>query len=121
MQLTQTWALLKRGLLNSLRAPAVIWLRFAMYFMLAILIGTVWLLLGNSAKVIPDINGMLFYTVAFMIFMSISVLPAYLEERNQFVREVSAAAKLWCSFSSSSKESQRIVLCLCLPHVALSL
>lgn len=86
-QLTQTMALLKRGFINSMRAPAVIWLRFAMYFMLAILIGTVWLLLGNSAKVITDVNGALFYTVAFMIFMSISVLPAYLDERNQLVRE----------------------------------
>jgi ABC-type multidrug transport system ATPase subunit len=86
-QFTQTMALLKRGFINAMRAPAVIWLRFAMYFMLAILIGTVWLLLGDSAKVINDINGCLFYTVAFMIFMSISVLPAYLDERNQFVRE----------------------------------
>jgi ABC-type multidrug transport system permease subunit len=30
---------------------------------------------------------MLFYTVAFMIFMSISVLPSYLEERALFTRE----------------------------------
>ena len=81
-----------------------------------------WLLLGTSAKVIPDVNGMLFYTVAFMIFMSISVLPAYLEERNQFVREVSAICVWFVScILIASKESQRIVLCLCVSHVALSL
>lgn len=86
-QFAQTWALFSRQMLVSLRAPQVIWLRFGLYFMLAILIGTIWLLLGNSAKVINDINGMLFYTVAFMIFMSISSLPAYLEERSMLGRE----------------------------------
>lgn len=45
------WTLFKRGMINSLRAPQVIWLRFALYFMLALLIGTIWLLLGTSAKV----------------------------------------------------------------------
>lgn len=93
-----------------MRAPAVIWFRFAMYFMLSILIGTIWLLLGDSAKVITDVNGRraapewrmwrggggvcahrsvgaLFFTTAFMIFMSISVLPMYLEERHVFIRE----------------------------------
>lgn len=57
--MTATWALFKRGFLNAMRAPAVIWFRFAMYFMLSILIGTVWLLLGDSAKVITDVNGAL--------------------------------------------------------------
>jgi len=79
--------LLRRGMWNSLRNPAVIWLRFAMYIMLAILIGTIWLQLGDSSAVINDINGALFFTVAFMVFMSISVLPAYLEEREIFIRE----------------------------------
>jgi hypothetical protein len=37
--LGSVWALTKRGFLNSWRNPAVIWLRFAMYLMLAILIG----------------------------------------------------------------------------------
>lgn len=58
-----------------------------MYFMLSILIGTIWLQLGNSAKVITDFNGAMFFTTAFMIFMSISVLPMYLEERHVFIRE----------------------------------
>ncbi len=105
-----------------MRAPAVIWLRFAMYFMLAVLIGTVWLLLGTSAKVINDINGMLFYTVAFMIFMSISVLPAYLEERSQFIREVSSNSQFFLFFFliGSLSESQRIVLSICVFDFAFS-
>lgn len=91
-QFIATWALFRRGFYNALRSPAVIWLRMAMYFFLSILIGTVWLQLGNSAKVINSYNGALFYTTAFMIFMSISVLPMYLEERNVFIRERSNAS-----------------------------
>ena len=86
-QYEATLALLQRGFTNAKRAPAVIWFRFAMYLMLSVLIGTVWLQLGDSAKVITDVNGALFFTTAFMIFMSISVLPMYLEERNIFIRE----------------------------------
>eukprot|EP00186_Timspurckia_oligopyrenoides_P002527 CAMPEP_0182445364 /NCGR_PEP_ID=MMETSP1172-20130603/3509_1 /TAXON_ID=708627 /ORGANISM="Timspurckia oligopyrenoides, Strain CCMP3278" /LENGTH=650 /DNA_ID=CAMNT_0024641125 /DNA_START=139 /DNA_END=2091 /DNA_ORIENTATION=+ len=83
----QCMVLVRRGVLNTVKNPVVIWLRFAMYFMLAVLIGTVWLRLGSSSVVIPDINGCLFYVCAFMVFMSSSVLPAYLEERSVMVRE----------------------------------
>jgi ABC-type multidrug transport system permease subunit len=55
--------------------------------MLAILIGTVWLRLEDHAANIINFNGALFFTCAFMIFMSISVLPAYIEERSIFIRE----------------------------------
>lgn len=83
----QTFVLAKRGILNTIRNPAVLWLRFAMYLMLSIMIGLVWLRLGTSASVIIDTNNALFYVCAFMIFMSISVLPAYLEERTVLMRE----------------------------------
>ncbi|CAN8065787.1 unnamed protein product [Agarophyton chilense] len=83
----QTITLTRRGVLNTIRNPAVLWLRFAMYLMLSLMIGLVWLRLGSSASVINDYNYALFYTCAFMIFMSVSVLPAYLEERSVLVRE----------------------------------
>lgn len=85
--LQQTMVLTKRGMLNAIRNPAVLWLRFAMYVMLSLLIGLVWLRLPFSAASIIEINNALFYVCAFMIFMSISVLPAYLEERSVLVRE----------------------------------
>ncbi len=83
----QTKILLRRGVLNTIRNPAVLWLRFAMYLMLSIMIGAVWTRLGNSSARIQDINNALFYICAFMVFMSVSVLPAYLEERSVLVRE----------------------------------
>lgn len=88
----QTAVLTRRGILNSLRNPAVLWLRFAMYMMLSLMIGLVWLRLGSSAKYIIDINNALFYVCAFMIFMSVSVLPAYLEERAILCRERASGA-----------------------------
>lgn len=83
----QTMVLTKRGVLNTIRNPAVLWLRFAMYLALSLMIGLVWLRLGTSAAVIIDLRNALFYVCAFMIFMSVSVLPAYLEERSVLVRE----------------------------------
>ncbi|GJQ14676.1 hypothetical protein GpartN1_g7030.t1 [Galdieria partita] len=83
----QTSVLVRRGFLNVLRNPAVVWLRFAMYVMLAILIGIVWLRLSQTASNMQNFASALFYVAAFMVFMSISVLPAYLEEKEIFVRE----------------------------------
>ena len=82
-----TWALFKRGLLNALRNPLVIWLRLALYVALSIMIGTVWMQIGNKSDVVVDIVGALFFVAAFMVFMSVSVLPAFLEEKAVFVRE----------------------------------
>lgn len=83
----QIAVLVRRGLLNSFRNPAVLWLRFAIYLLLSLLIGLVWLRLGTSAAQIYNTNNALFYICAFMIFMSFSVLPAYQEERRVFLRE----------------------------------
>lgn len=82
-----TWVLTKRCFLNALRNPLVIWLRMFMYVALSLMIGTVWLRIGNKADVVVDIVGVLFFVAAFMVFMSVSVLPAFLEEKAVFVRE----------------------------------
>lgn len=83
----QTAALTRRGFLNAWRNPLVVWLRLAMYVALSIMIGTVWLRIGNKSDVVVDIVGVLFFVAAFMVFMSVSVLPAFLEEKAVFVRE----------------------------------
>lgn len=85
--LQQTLVLTRRGIRNTIRNPAVLWLRFAMYLTLSFMIGLVWLRLGTSASQIYNTNNALFYVCAFMIFMSVSVLPAYLEERSVLMRE----------------------------------
>jgi len=67
--------------LDALRNPAIIWLRFAMYLALAVLIGLAWLRVPTSADRIQDILGALFFAQAFFVFMSIAALPSYLEEK----------------------------------------
>lgn len=86
----QTWYLTKRGFLNTLRNPLVVWLRMALYVMLSLLIGTVWLRIAAGtpkADAVPDIAGVLFFIAAFMVFMSVAVLVAFLEEKQIFLKE----------------------------------
>lgn len=83
----QVSVLAGRQLLNMALNPMAIWLRFAMYVALSVMIGTVWIDIGDSADNIQDVINALFFIAAFMVFMSISVLPAFLEEKEIFVRE----------------------------------
>jgi hypothetical protein len=67
--------LTKRGFLNTLRNPLVVWLRMGLYVMLSIMIGTVWLQIGvdTTSDKIQDIAAALFFICAFMVFMSVAV------------------------------------------------
>jgi hypothetical protein len=71
----------------------------AMYVALSLLIGTVWLRIGNNADVVVDVVGVLFFVAAFMVFMSVSVLPAFLEEKAVFVRERANGGAVQVEFS----------------------
>ena len=57
----------RRGFLNAVRNPLVIWLRLGLYVALSVMIGTVWLQIGNKADVVVDIVGVLFFVAAFMV------------------------------------------------------
>lgn len=85
--LRQLNVLTRRQLIHMLYNPAAIWLRFAMYIALSIMIGTVWYDIGTDADVIQDVINVLFFIAAFMVFMSISVLPAFLDEKELFIKE----------------------------------
>lgn len=63
----QLKVLTRRVFLNTLRNPMVIWMRMAMYIALALMIGTVWLNIGDGADVIVDIIGVIFFVAAFMV------------------------------------------------------
>lgn len=76
--LAQTFILAKRNLKDAMRNPAVIYLRFAMYFALALLIGIAWLRVPAKANRMQDLLGALFFANAFLVFMAIAVLPVYL-------------------------------------------
>ncbi|KAH6624352.1 P-loop containing nucleoside triphosphate hydrolase protein [Chaetomium sp. MPI-SDFR-AT-0129] len=79
--------LLHRNFVKSYRDVVVYGIRLAMYFGLAIMMGTVWLRLDAAQEsIIPFINA-IFFGSAFMSFMACAYSPAYLEDYMQFIKE----------------------------------
>jgi len=79
--------LVHRSFVKSYRDVVAYGIRIAMYLGLAIMMGTVWLRLGNDQTDIqPFING-IFFGSAFMSFMAVAYVPAFLEDRSTFVKE----------------------------------
>ncbi|KAL1844843.1 hypothetical protein VTK73DRAFT_1685 [Phialemonium thermophilum] len=58
-----------------------------MYTGLAVMMGTVWLRLSTSQSSIIPLTNAIFYGSAFMSFMAVAYVPAFLEDRHQFVQE----------------------------------
>lgn len=102
--LAQVVVLLHRAFIKSFRDIVAYWIRVAMYMGLAIMMGTVWLRLGPEQKNIqPIVNAIVsariclltyirlhtsqFFGSAFMSFMAVAYVPAFLEDRASFVKE----------------------------------
>ena len=58
-----------------------------MYFALCFALGTMYFDLDKSHKVTQDRVSLLFFSVGFFSFMSISAMPFFVEERMVFLRE----------------------------------
>ncbi|KAG9228508.1 putative ATP-binding cassette transporter [Amylocarpus encephaloides] len=79
--------LLQRAWIKSYRDFVAYGIRIVMYLGLAILMGTVFLRLKtNQTDIQPFINA-IFFGSAFMSFMAIAYVPAFLEDRATFVKE----------------------------------
>jgi ABC-type multidrug transport system permease subunit len=85
--LKQFWELSKRNLVDNARNPGVFWVRAAMYVMLSLMIGTFYLNIDNGQLEVSDRVSILFYVAAFMVFMSIAVIPTFIGDRAVFTRE----------------------------------
>ncbi|GAA5882560.1 hypothetical protein JCM16303_002042 [Sporobolomyces ruberrimus] len=79
--------LMHRNLLNYSRNLLAYGIRLAMYCGMGLLLATIWIHLGYSADKINDRLSVSFFSVAFLGFMSVAGIPAFLEERSVFVRE----------------------------------
>eukprot|EP00172_Hildenbrandia_rubra_P000775 Plantae.Rhodophyta-Hildenbrandia_rubra.ctg1434.p1 GENE.Plantae.Rhodophyta-Hildenbrandia_rubra.ctg1434~~Plantae.Rhodophyta-Hildenbrandia_rubra.ctg1434.p1 ORF type:complete len:677 (+),score=142.49 Plantae.Rhodophyta-Hildenbrandia_rubra.ctg1434:423-2453(+) len=86
-QTAQMGVLTRRNFIDTLRNPAVFYLRFGMYLALGLFIGIAWLRVPATADRIRDLQGSLFFLSAFMVFMSLSILPVYLDEKLIVTRE----------------------------------
>ncbi|KAK3613949.1 hypothetical protein LTR56_027578 [Elasticomyces elasticus] len=62
-------------------------IRIAMYMGLAVMMGTVWLRLNPDQANIQSFINAIFFGGAFMSFMAVAYIPAFLEDRALFMKE----------------------------------
>ncbi|KAM0436012.1 hypothetical protein ACHAPT_002904 [Fusarium lateritium] len=82
-----TLTLLHRSFVKSYRDVVAYGIRLAMYLGLAIMMGTVWVRLDPVQESIQPLINALFFGSAFMSFMAVAYVPAFLEDRLQYVKE----------------------------------
>jgi len=83
----QTLILMRRIFIVFLKNPAIYWARVFMYFLLALMMGTLFFQISFQQSSIEDRISVLFFSVAFLTFMSIAAVPAFIEDKLLFVRE----------------------------------
>lgn len=79
--------LLHRSFIKSYRDVVAYGIRFAMYTGLAIMMGTVWVRLSPDQESIQPFVNAIFFGSAFMSFMAVAYVPAFLEDRLQYVKD----------------------------------
>ncbi|KAF2453772.1 ABC transporter [Lineolata rhizophorae] len=79
--------LMHRSFIKSYRDIIAYGIRIAMYMGLAIMMGTVWLRLSPKQENIPSFINAIFFGGAFMSFMAVAYIPAFLEDRALYVKE----------------------------------
>lgn len=82
-----TLTLLHRSFVKSYRDVVAYGIRLAMYLGLAIMMGTVWVRLDPDQESIQPFINAIFFGSAFMSFMAVAYVPAFLEDRLQYVKE----------------------------------
>jgi hypothetical protein len=79
--------LIHRSFIKSYRDIVAYGIRIAMYMGLAIMMGTVWLRLSPTDTNIQNFTNAIFFGGAFMSFMAVAYIPAYLEDLALFRKE----------------------------------
>jgi len=87
----QFLVLSRRNLENNARNPGIYGVRLAMYIMLSAMVGFMYWNLGDKYdyQSITSRISLLFYVAAFLVFMSVAVLPFFIMDRAVFLREQS--------------------------------
>ncbi|KIW94214.1 uncharacterized protein Z519_05530 [Cladophialophora bantiana CBS 173.52] len=81
------WVLLQRSWVKAYRDIVVYEIRVIMYLGLAILMGTVFLRLKSTQDYIQPFINAIFFGSAFMSFMAVAYVPAFLEDLATFTKE----------------------------------
>ncbi|KAF9043399.1 P-loop containing nucleoside triphosphate hydrolase protein [Panaeolus papilionaceus] len=82
-----TMVLSERSALNYSRNLLAYGVRIGMYAGMGFMLATIWIRLGTRDSTINDRLSVHFYSVAFLGFMSVAGIPAFLEERAVYLRE----------------------------------
>lgn len=82
----QFLVLLHRNLVNNFRNPGIYWIRLVTYTTLSFMAGTMFLS-SNEKIVATDLVLLITYVNIYLVFMSIAVLPFFIEQRAVFLRE----------------------------------
>ncbi|RHY20881.1 hypothetical protein DYB25_008186 [Aphanomyces astaci] len=82
----QLGVIIHRNSLNNVRNPGVYGVRVVLYMGLSVMVGTMYLY-SNKSLVEDDLVNLLFYVQAFLVFMSVAVLPFFTDQRAVFARE----------------------------------
>ncbi|KUF98489.1 Ankyrin-3 [Phytophthora nicotianae] len=99
--LRQFVVLIQRNSLNNVRNPGIYWVRLAMYTILSFMIGTMYLFTNDDISD-EDMVPLLFYVQAFLVFMSVAVLPFFIDQRAVFLRERANSSLNVFSFALSN-------------------
>ncbi|RLV89038.1 ABC transporter G family member 11 [Spathaspora sp. JA1] len=86
-EVRNTLILVSRVLIKARRDILTYYVRMVMYLGLAILMGTVWLRLGNGQHNIQPFINAIFFSGAFMSFMSVAYIPSYIEDLLSYKKE----------------------------------
>jgi ABC-type multidrug transport system permease subunit len=101
-QFKQPFYILHRNFIKSYRDLIAYWIRVGMYSgesisysrilkanvaALAVLMGTTWLRLGSSQEVINARITAIFFSGAFLSFMAVAYIPAYIEDQAMMFKE----------------------------------
>lgn len=79
--------LMHRSFIKSYRDIVAYGIRIAMYIGLAIMMGTVWLQLSADQSNINAFTNAIFFGGAFMSFMAVAYIPAFLEDLHTYTKE----------------------------------
>ncbi|KAK9246144.1 P-loop containing nucleoside triphosphate hydrolase protein [Lipomyces tetrasporus] len=83
----QTVILVHRAVIKGYRDILAYGVRVVMYLALAVLMGTVWLRLQPNENTIQSYFNAIFFGSAFMSFMAVAYIPAFLEDFSTFKKE----------------------------------
>ncbi|KAI3675838.1 hypothetical protein L1987_85434 [Smallanthus sonchifolius] len=84
---TQSLVLTRRSFVNMHRDLGYYWLRFGIYLVLSIGLGTIFYNVGSSYSSIEGRSSMLMFVASFLTFMTIGGFPSFVEDMKVYERE----------------------------------